>query len=43
MDAAPIRVLLIDDHEMFTESLARVLEREPSMDVVGVDRSPPTP
>ncbi len=27
-DAAPIRVLLIDDHEMFVESIARLLSGE---------------
>lgn len=30
-----IRVLLIDDHAMFTESLARVLEHDLSIEVVG--------
>lgn len=33
---SPIRVVLIDDHAMFTESLARVLGDEPSVEVVGV-------
>jgi DNA-binding NarL/FixJ family response regulator len=31
----PIRVLLVDDHRLIAESLARVLEREPDMRVVG--------
>lgn len=31
-----IGVLLIDDHEMFTESLARLLTREPEIEIVGV-------
>lgn len=35
-DTDPIRVVLVDDHQMFTESLARVLEHEPTMQVVGV-------
>jgi two-component system, NarL family, nitrate/nitrite response regulator NarL len=30
-----INVLLVDDHAMFRESLARVLEREPGIKVVG--------
>lgn len=34
--AGPIRVVLIDDHAMFTESLARVLGEEPSVEIVGV-------
>ncbi len=31
-----IRVVLVDDHQMFTESLARVLARDPGIDVVGI-------
>lgn len=31
-----IAVLLIDDHEMFTESLARLLTREPGIEIVGM-------
>lgn len=31
-----IRVVLVDDHEMFTEGLARVLLRETEIEVVGV-------
>jgi len=30
-----LRVLLVDDHAMFRESLARVLEKEPGISVVG--------
>lgn len=33
---SPIRVVLIDDHAMFTESLARVLGEVPSVEIVGV-------
>ncbi len=32
----PVRVVLIDDHAMFTESLTRVLGEEPSIEIVGV-------
>jgi DNA-binding NarL/FixJ family response regulator len=32
----PVRVLLIDDHQMFVESLARVLADDDRIDVVGV-------
>lgn len=32
---ASISVLLVDDHAMFRESLARVLEKEPGINVVG--------
>jgi DNA-binding NarL/FixJ family response regulator len=35
-DAKPIRVLLVDDHQLLTDSLSRMLEREPGMRVVGV-------
>jgi two-component system NarL family response regulator len=34
--AEPIRVVLVDDHEMFTEGVARLLEREHDIDLVGV-------
>lgn len=32
----PIRVLLVDDHQLLTEALARILELEPDISVVGV-------
>lgn len=32
----PIRVLLVDDHQLLTGSLSQVLAREPDIDVVGV-------
>ncbi len=35
MSAAPIRVLLADDHAMVREALCRVLDDEPGIDVVG--------
>lgn len=31
----PVRLLLVDDHAMFRESLARMLEKEPGFEVVG--------
>ena len=34
-NAAPIRVLLVDDHQLLTEALAHVLERQPDISVVG--------
>lgn len=34
--ARTIRVLLVDDHQLLTDSLARVLAAEPDIDVVGV-------
>jgi DNA-binding NarL/FixJ family response regulator len=34
--ARPVRVLLIDDHQMFVESLARVLADDDRIDVVGI-------
>jgi DNA-binding NarL/FixJ family response regulator len=37
--AAQIRLLLVDDHEMFREGLARMLEKEPEFVVVGQARS----
>ena len=38
-DAKPIRVLLVDDHQLLTDSLARILAREPDIEVVGVGAS----
>ena len=35
-DGRPIRVLLVDDHQLLTDSLARLLSAEPNIDVVGV-------
>lgn len=32
---APIRLFIVDDHSLFREGLIRLLEREPSMQVVG--------
>ncbi|MDA8101801.1 MAG: response regulator transcription factor [Nitrospiraceae bacterium] len=36
MDEAPITVMIVDDHRMFAESLARLLEDERDITVVGV-------
>jgi DNA-binding NarL/FixJ family response regulator len=35
-ESKPIRVLLVDDHQLLTDSLARLLQAEPDIDVVGV-------
>jgi DNA-binding NarL/FixJ family response regulator len=35
-ESKPIRVLLVDDHQLLTDSLARLLSAEADMDVVGV-------
>lgn len=32
----PIRVLLVDDHQLVTDALSRLLRREPDMEVVGI-------
>jgi len=39
MDVAPIRVLLVDDHQMLLESLSQCLEKQPSIRVVGTART----
>jgi DNA-binding NarL/FixJ family response regulator len=36
IDAKPIRVLLVDDHQLLTGSLSQMLALEPDIDVVGV-------
>ena len=33
--AAPIAILVVDDHALFRESIARLLSREPDFDVIG--------
>jgi DNA-binding NarL/FixJ family response regulator len=35
-DPRPTRVLLVDDHALLTDSLARLLDSEPDLEVVGV-------
>ncbi len=35
-DVKPIRVLLVDDHQLLTGSLAQILDREPDIEVAGV-------
>ena len=35
-DAKPIRVLLVDDHQLLTGSLSQILDREPDIEVAGV-------
>jgi DNA-binding NarL/FixJ family response regulator len=39
MDATPIRVVLVDDHEMVLESLSLCFRQEPTLQVVGVAQS----
>jgi DNA-binding NarL/FixJ family response regulator len=38
-DRKSIRVLLVDDHQLLTDALGHILEREPDIEVVGVARS----
>ena len=35
-DPRPTRVLLVDDHQLLTDSLARLLDAEPDLEVVGI-------
>lgn len=39
VDASPIRVLIVDDHEILADSLARVLDEEPDMVSVGLAKN----
>ncbi len=36
VDGAPVRVLIVDDHEVLATSLAHVLDAEPDLQVVGI-------
>jgi DNA-binding NarL/FixJ family response regulator len=38
-DARPIRVLLVDDHQLLVDALTHVLGREPGIEIAGVARS----
>jgi DNA-binding NarL/FixJ family response regulator len=38
-DTRPIRVLLVDDHQLLTDSLARLLAAEPDIEIVGIGAS----
>lgn len=40
MEAAPIRIVIVDDHRMFAESMARLLSDEPDLDVVDTVAAP---
>ncbi len=35
-DTRPIRVLLVDDHQLLTDSLARLLAAEPDIEIMGI-------
>jgi two-component system response regulator DevR len=37
--SSPTRVLLVDDHQLLTDSLARLLTAEPDIEVVGIAAS----
>ena len=39
MASSPTRVLLVDDHQLLTDSLARLLAAEPDIEVVGIAAS----
>jgi two-component system, NarL family, response regulator DevR len=39
MTATHLRIAVVDDHEMFAESIARVLATQPDLEVVGVART----
>lgn len=39
-DTVAVGVLLIDDHKMFSQSLARLLEDEPDITVLGIENDP---
>jgi two-component system NarL family response regulator len=36
MDLDPVRVLIVDDHRLFADSLKLMLDRNPTVDVVGI-------
>jgi DNA-binding NarL/FixJ family response regulator len=38
-DTRPIRVLLVDDHQLLTDSLARLLAAEPDIEIMGIGAS----
>lgn len=38
-DSENVRILIVDDHEMFVEALVGLLEQEPGMQVVGTART----
>jgi DNA-binding NarL/FixJ family response regulator len=39
VEETPIRVLIVDDHELFADSLKHLLDRDASVDVVGIAAS----
>jgi DNA-binding NarL/FixJ family response regulator len=38
-ETRPIRVMLVDDHQLLTDSLARLLAAEPDIEIVGIGAS----
>ena len=36
VESKPTRVLLVDDHQLLTDSLARLLSAEPDIEVMGI-------